>query len=475
MFYPVPRYLCFPLVVLVGLLVLVGAGTAKGEAPRMDAYYQWLHENVDAIEADLPKFTQVAEAAAKRYVTGDWKIAAAGEFGVMSEAVGRSGGIMAMQWGYPPKYLDRKEGENYIVLFALREERIEKYAEAAKEALAGEHSFVIAMGPQRLIDQARDAGMPMDETLAVHAAPQGGLFKVGEKHLVPTTPPASMAGLWTWTAEFVAACTRHGKMPVMHQSYAVEGAFERAKERKKRRFERDEHTPEPIEAGKLGQQFLNKLRANLDRVWNNEKQNLQRAVDQAWKIRQQDGELYAFVHSHSLVMQQVDYPNSPGYLTQLNSNWHEQKGDIELTPNDFVFCVGYSSQYTGERFNNWTKKARESGATLAWSFTGYNEDQVKAVQEAGEVLIDQHWAFGDAEVEVPGYKLDICPTSGHIAQAVLRLFNAGMLAREQASKANNPGEQPEASAGGGSEPAGPAAATDKKKDLTRQAWRAGQA
>ena len=45
-----------------------------------------------------------------------------------------------------------------------------------------------------------------------------------------------------------------------------------------------------------------------------------------------------------------------------------------------------------------------------------------------EVYIDQHWAFGDAVVEVPGYDVKILPTSGVISEAVLWMVCAEAFA-----------------------------------------------
>lgn len=75
-----------------------------------------------------------------------------------------------------------------------------------------------------------------------------------------------------------------------------------------------------------------------------------------------------------------------------------------------------------------------AGAELVWSLTDYREKEVEPIREAGELFINQHWDYGDAAVEVPGYSINICPTSGYIAQAILHMFNAGLLARDLESE-----------------------------------------
>ena len=54
--------------------------------------------------------------------------------------------------------------------------------------------------------------------------------------LCPTDTFVNLANLWAFTGEFIAACTRHGKMPVVYQSYSLPGGRERAESLRSRRF-----------------------------------------------------------------------------------------------------------------------------------------------------------------------------------------------------------------------------------------------
>lgn len=401
---------------------------SSGEA--LDAYSEWTLGNIKALAENMQSITEAAEAAAEKYVTGEWGIAGAGDYGVLAEACGRSGGIMALKWGYPPNYLKLSEENPQIVLFALREDRYEKHLRDARKVLDVEHAFVVVMGPRQLIERAREDGMPMQASFAVHSAEGEGLFEMPDgDRLVPTTPVASMAALWVWTSEFVAACTRHGKMPVMHESYAIPGARERAEKLKGQRFYDGEVGPVP--AGELGRLFLDKLRENVEEFHANERGKMLKAVEMAWQAREAGKELYTFVHGHSVVQDQVKYAKSPRYLTKLNKNWHHQHDRYTLEEGDFVFCLGYDHRYQGNNYGTWHEDAREAGATLVWSLATYRDEHVKPIRKADELLIDQHWEYGDAVVPVPGTDVTIAPTSGHIAQMILRMFNAALLGRDQ--------------------------------------------
>jgi hypothetical protein len=392
----------------------------------MDAYYSWMQTNLDALEKNLPAITTSADAAAEKYVTGEWDLCASGDSGVVGEAVGRSGGVMSFRWGSPIRqYI--KPGTKQIVLLALREDHYEAYLKQAREKLADASSFVILMGPASLLERARKDGFLHAATIDNQAAPGEGLFPAaGGSRAVSTSPVANLAGLWTWTGEFVAACTRRGKMPVLYQSFGVPGAKDRAEKLKGVRFE--EQVPAPIKPGVLGKAYLNAARSDLGTFYKAERENLEKASRLAFETARQGHKLYAFLHGHAIVMDQLTYPSSTGIFTQLNpNNWFAQNPKFTLAQGDFVLCVGYASRFHDGDFKGWDDSARKAGATLAWSFTDYQPAEVQAVRDAGELWINQHWAYGDAAVEIPGYDLKAFPTSGLIAMAVLRLVEAGVF------------------------------------------------
>jgi uncharacterized phosphosugar-binding protein len=397
----------------------------------MDAYFSWMQTNFDAQEKNLPAITASADAAAEKYVTGEWDLCASGDFGVVGEAVGRSGGVMSFRWGSPIRqYI--KPGTKQIVLLALREDHYEAYLKQACEKLADASSFVILMGPASLLERARKDGFPHAATIDNQAAPGEGLFPAaGGSRAVSTSPVANLAALWTWTGEFVAACTRRGKMPVLYQSFGVPGAKDRAEKLKGIRFE--EQAPAPIKPGFLGRAYMNAARSDLETFYNAERENLEKASRLAFETARQGHKVYAFLHGHAIVMDQLTYPSSAGIFTQLNpNNWFAQNPKFTLAPGDFVLCVGYASRFHEGDFKGWDDSARKAGATLAWSFTDYQPAEVQAVRDAGELWINQHWAYGDAAVEIPGYELKAFPTSGLIAMAVLRLVEAGVFGLNQA-------------------------------------------
>ena len=81
----------------------------------------------------------------------------------------------------------------------------------------------------------------------------------------PLDTVANVVDLWTWTGEFVAACTRLGNMPILYQSYGLPGGPERGKKYQGKKFHVD-LTIKPIPAGVLGREDLDEVEQMLAKI-----------------------------------------------------------------------------------------------------------------------------------------------------------------------------------------------------------------
>ena len=387
------------------------------------AYYEWMLSAIDKIDKDMPAITSSAEAAARLYVEHDYVIESYGDHGVVGEACGRAGGIMRM--GSGGHFLAGRD--SVIVLVSLRSDAMDRITDALGQAPDRAERYVVLLGQPDLIEPVKAAGIRVDAAHANHAAAHEGLFRTADgAHRVPTSPVTSTILMWTWTGEFVAACTRLGKMPVMYQAHAVEGGEERSHRLRELRFHPEK--PQPVDAGKAGHEYLAELRIDLQKVHDGELADIGAAAALAVEALRADRGVYAFLHGHLMLHDQVEYPTSTGYFTQYNDGWFGPKEGVELQPEDVVLCIGFDRRYHTWQFNEWDDGARAQGAILIWSFTDYKTEETRGVAELGELYINQHWDYGDAVVLIPGYDVKILPTSGVIGQALFRMINAEMLA-----------------------------------------------
>jgi hypothetical protein len=81
----------------------------------------------------------------------------------------------------------------------------------------------------------------------------------------PIDTVANVIDLWTWTGEFVAACTRLGRTPVLYQSYGLPGGPERGKKYQGEKFHED-LSVNPIPSGVLGREYLDQIQRMLAKI-----------------------------------------------------------------------------------------------------------------------------------------------------------------------------------------------------------------
>jgi hypothetical protein len=397
-------------------------GLAMEPAVGGEGYFQWLWGCLDGIERDLPAITRSAEDAAAAYIKDGSGIGAWGQPALVGEFTGRAGGLMRTS---RTRDIERADWKG-VVLFFPREETLAGDLAEAKELCKGR--MVIGFGGSAVQKAAQDAGVEWGAFIENHAAPGGGLFPAeGGTTVVPTDPTADTVALWTWTGEFVGALTRLGKMPVIAQSIMVPGAEERA--RKYQRLKFHDQAPARVEAGVLGHEYLVELRKCLTAVHDQEMVNIRKVAElAAAKLREGRG-VHIFAHGHA-IRYLIGIPHDPGFFHQVNRGLFELKDDPGIAGGDFVFCLGYDRIFQGWYFEDATARMRAAGAVMAWSMAQYNQDPdtgPSAVPK-DEILVGQHWELGDAVATVPGYDVRILPPSGVIAEAILYMTQAEMLA-----------------------------------------------
>ena len=373
------------------------------------AVHRDLLESVTAIEAGLPQLTASAERAAKRFVEEDLCMAVAGDVSFVRELQGRSGGLMRLE------VLPADGGEPWrgVVLYALGRRSLDDDV-ARIAALNRQGCHVVGFATRAVLDDVLQHGGATLEPIEVPVAkrPAGSV--------VVLDGAAGLATAWAWTAEFVAACTRLGKMPTMYLGFINPGGEERAKRIGDAKFH--ERSPLPVEPGALGRQYLATLRKHLIALRDNEMNDILAAAGAAAKARSAGRGIFVITHGHAtgkLLGSQYD----PGVFAPLDRN----VDPLPLQRDDFVLYIGYSYIRDG-KLPDLPARLRQAGATIVWSIATYRAEETAKIPPE-EILIGQQWTAPDADVTVPGYDIKILPTSGVLAQTVFLMTSAEVHAR----------------------------------------------
>jgi len=414
--------------ILVSLIFAGCAALPAGSGRRgAEAYFREVNRQLDAVQAELPAIVETAEAAARLYVHGDaacsnYGIESEGDRALMAESAGRSGMIMQhYAWGLGKDWKG-------IVLYCLREGKLDDDFARIRELAAG-GCKVFVFGSRELLDLAKSAGIPCEGMIAVPAAPGDGFcVQPDGSRVVPTYQTAGIAALITWTGEFVAACTREGKMPVMWQSIRKPAGFARKERWEHTKFHDAGLTPPPVKAGVLGSEWIEQTRRRLALLRSRQIDSIILATERAADAIRSGRKTCVISIGHA-TMCLFGVPHDPGYFEHITGRWSAMARDpknakdpLVLEPGDFVLGVGYDSIFSD--YYDFTGFVRKAGASSAWICATYRPEHVQVLP--GEILIDAQWEYGDAVVRLPGYDIDILPSSGLLTTAAYMMISAEM-------------------------------------------------
>jgi uncharacterized phosphosugar-binding protein len=422
------------------IISLTACGRAGGEEVANGtggarAYYDWVMQTVDALEADLAQISDAGTMAAKAFVDGR-NIGVRGGRGLDTELNERAGGLLAYR-GEPGEAGDIiiyafgvQSAEDGDVAMLLQREL------ADAQALRSGGSVVIGIGSLKQLQAhgvAEQAAQICTIFLDNHAPGSDGLLIDSEQRaIIPTFTTANAIVLWSWCTEFFSACTRLGHTLPMYASYLVPGGRERAAKYRGQRFQQDMQL-EPIESGLLGQRYLDGIRQLFAKIGAESWQPLLDAAEHVTETLSGDGKVFITAFGHySKYHTGGQLAGDPSLFERLNLKDKTQPIDIDA--DDYVIAIGYSWP-PGSKLWTQPKVMRQAGG-VAWVITDY-ETKPQDVQP-GETLINQHWELGDALVEVPGYDIRICPPSGVTSEALMWMLTAAVYDNLAAKRVATP-------------------------------------
>ena len=212
----------------------------------------------------------------------------------------------------------------------------------------------------------------------------------------------SMAQLWAFTGELVAACTRAGKMPAMLQSVMVAGARERNARYRESSFHDDVTVP-PVQGGTLGDRYLAAISSGVAGLFG-EAERLRQAGLALRRTVKAGGTVFHANMGH-FEPHRLLADDFPVRLSVLPSKEAERELTSKGRAGDSLLVVWYT-----EMPDALLSAAREKGVTSV-CMVATNPEAPHDTSTA-DVFVDPQWRMGDVAVELPGYDVPILPPSG---------------------------------------------------------------
>jgi hypothetical protein len=221
----------------------------------------------------------------------------------------------------------------------------------------------------------------------------------------PVDTVINVVDLWTWTGEFVAACTRRGRMPVLYQSYGLPGGVERGKKYQGKRFH-DDLTIKPIPAEALGRKYRQQIEGMLKKIHDTQMLKILQGA-KWWGTASSTTALFT---GHMFPRHMQD-PRSPALATLAAVPAWEDKDLLDADkPPQCVVYVGY--QFAPRKL---ILQSEKMGVKLVY----FDVEPNQPPEPAGNILyIDPGWPLADGCIEIRGYDIPILPASGVIDAAI---------------------------------------------------------
>ncbi len=378
-------------------------------------YLDALATKLGESEARLPEITALAERLAERHLRG-------GMIGfpwigstLEQELTGRSGGLMHIGFERPwKKERTAEEKANDAIIFAWDDAPKAGDLKRLQDEKA-KGLFVIGFG-------ARNSPL-----LSEHVAACDAWIDSGENdHAGRTVPFTNAVDGWLFIGEFVAALTRHGKMPVMLKSIVtIDGAAWNDRYAKSGPFHDDMSVP-PVAPGELGRRYLERIRYMLARLRSTELPHLEKmaaAIDA--ELREGKKTIIAsmghmgmnFIGRFDDALWAVNHEVSDGLESQMKS--------YEKTPDGaLVLRLGYAGLHRDLHALFQRKQQR------VMLITAENPRAEFAIPAGYDLRVDPGFAFGDACVSLEGYPIPILPPSGVMQVAAYESINVEVQARQ---------------------------------------------
>ena len=367
-------------------------------------YLAVLLAGVEYLRPRLPVISEAADQVAGHLAAGGRLLLASARPDFTSEGFVRSGGLMLAEEWRPHTRLAPDD----TVILGWSGAPPDQELELLRD-LRASGALIVGIGPAAWAgaDSALGAGLFLESSLPLPeavTAPFGG-------EGYPLISLQNLVVLWAFTGEIVAALTRIGRMPAMYQSVLVAGARDRNAQFVGSRFHHTHQVP-AMPPGQVGGDYLDAIGAILRALIEEEARAIERVGAVCAEVFDAGRVIHAGMISHFPVHQH-GAPGDPLYMRRLGALDGESPSSAELErelqSGDLFFFLGYYRRPTQAY-----RAARRAGARIVEVITGDGADDPPQPDH----VIRPKWPFGDAVARVPGYDVEILPSSGIVQAAI---------------------------------------------------------
>ena len=394
-----------------------------------------LQKKMGHIEKQIPEVTRIAEQCAERHMKGGligfpWMGST-----LEQELMGRSGGIMHVGFTRPWKDVkERTPSELAMDMVVLSWDDTPKGDTKRIQQYRDKGVFVLGFGPKshpglsehvKLCDAWLDTGNGINDRLIASSGK-----KIGKSNHILN----AMLG-WTFTAEFISALTRKGKMPVCWKSWSYSDGKDWSEKYFRKKQFHDDFTVQAIPVGKLAHTYLDRMRSHLLAFERNQLAATSRLAQTIIK-EHKEGKTTVVASSGHMAMNFIGRYDDGVWAKNIEVHQNvpsQMKMYREQAPNDgLTLRLGYMGLH--QDIQNLFKEKR-SRVLLITAEHPYKEFQFKGRYPE---YVDTEFAFGDACVSIEGYPIRLFPASGVMQAVAYECVNVEILSKWERTQTSIP-------------------------------------
>jgi len=394
-----------------------GASNQQGPAEQ---YLDAMLQITEQIDGNLSTITDVAEIVADRVLTGGALSAKDQENAFALEAITRAGGLILLGKGAEEGVVKKD-----TVLLASSGGYRDYDIQEIEDAHANDELVVAFVSHQQEPVEGYEPfeGLPLLHEVADYSIDNflkdnDAIVRIEglDGKICPASLVVNALNLWVFTAEFITACLRQGKMPEMYLSVFVPGASARNGRLSQYRFHPDLEL-DPIPRGKLGKEYLDYIAQSIAQIKATEIPVIKQASTVAAEAIEKGKHAYMVIMGHMPPRIVGAYGDPSVFST---TSLSPQNAEEVLQQGDFVAFI----QYCGIP-RDMLSAVKKAGANNAW--VGVPMDDDLRYPDL-DIFIYPYWKFGDFCVEVPGYDVKMLPPSGVLQSMAYWLLSGEITA-----------------------------------------------
>lgn len=381
-------------IVFVGMQIFLTSPALISAAGNKQSYLERIERRTVEWQKALPEIKKSAGAAADKIMAGGNLYVTGPQESFKLEPVDRAGGmLLARQYAENTVLSDK----DIILAASIDETLTDTFLTLVNKAAAAKCQIILF---------SASLHQPLPKAGCITFLPGRKFSLTPDIYPVNIESVSNIIGMWTWTAEFTAACVRQGKMPCFFESVLVPGGLDLYKMLKQSSLSFYAYSNvTPADVKNLGRRYLQSVTDSLAKIRGDNDQAFRKGADFIRDCHASGHNVWVNYIGH-MFPGEFDAKQNPAWFTPATI-----APENKSAPEDVIIILGY------QEFP-WIRTADISKNGNYCILTCSHKPPAEFTRNIKNSYINPFWEMTDAAVSINNYDAKILPVSG-VMQATI--------------------------------------------------------